>query len=51
MTNTMKHRTLIGTVCDSGSALGIVVGTRTGDTKGWFMNITGSEGYGGSGLG
>lgn len=49
MTNVMihKHRNM-DTVCNGVDRV-TVVGTRTGDTKGWFMiNITGSEGDGGS---
>ena len=51
MTNMMRHKHRnMGTVCNGTGAV-IVVGTRTDDTKGWFiMNITGSEGYGGIGL-
>ncbi len=47
MTDTMrnKHRNM-GTVCNGVDRVS-VVGTRTGDTKGWFMiNITGSKGKG-----
>ena len=46
MTNVMRHKHRnMGTVCNGVDRVG-VVGTRTGDTKGWFMNITGSEGVG-----
>ena len=45
MTNMMrqKHRNM-GTVCN-GTDRVIMVGTRTGDTKGWFININRSRGY------